>query len=87
MNSFDVRICKMIQDILEGRMGFAAFWEQSKDLPDGATPKAQGAWADASHYVSDEDIRARDPEYARRTADQLRSHLQALGYAPQRAAE
>jgi hypothetical protein len=87
MSKADALICQIIEDLLDGRVDFTAFWEKSKGLPEGASSNAEAAWVDASHYVSDEDIRARDPEYQRRTTDQLRRHLQVLGKEPRKAAE
>ena len=86
MNSIDTRICKIIEDVLSGRLTSAEFWEQSK-LIDGATPEAAAAWHMASHFVTDEDIRQREPEYEARLLARLRGHLGSLRGEEKNAAE
>lgn len=86
MNTIDERICKIIEDVLTGRSTSTEFWEQSKWI-DGATPEAASAWHMASHFVTDEDIRQRDPEYEARLLAHLRSHLSSLRGEQKNAAE
>ena len=42
------------------------------------SPRAGQAWHQLTHWVTDEDIRARDPEYAAIQLDMLRRELAAL---------
>ena len=78
MNPADTRICKLIEDLLDGRIGAAEFWARSRGACDGASPGAMTAWHLASHFVTDKDIRQRDPEYGRVEADKLRSLIERL---------
>ena len=86
MNAIDDRICKLIDEFLEGRVDAVEFWRRSKEI-DGASPSAAQVWHQASHYVDDADIRERDANYARDTADRLRWQLQGLKGESRRAAE
>jgi hypothetical protein len=87
MKQADELICRLIEDVISGRVDDAEFRNRSKQLPDDASRDAMDAWHTASHFLDDADIRARDAQYAGWQMDRLKWHISVLRAVQRNAAE